>query len=151
VWTIAVAILRDSNSADDMVQEATTVALGKLQDFDPRTSFAAWFGQIVRFVSLNESRKRRRSNPQPDEVFSGVASRAGASARPAFDDRVSAALEALDEVPRTCVLMRTLHNMSFAEIAVALGIPEGTAMSHVHRARAHLRGRLADLAKGGDV
>ena len=48
-------------------------------------------------------------------------------------------LNALEETPRICLLLRTLRNMPYKEIALALGIPEGTAMSHVHRARAAMR------------
>jgi RNA polymerase sigma-70 factor, ECF subfamily len=148
VWTIAASILRDSNAADDAVQEASLVALAKLADFHPGTRFEAWFGQIVRFVALNHA--RRRHHPPPlteDHVAQPQANPAANPAR--FDDRVSAALAQLDEVPRTCLLMRTIHGMTFAQIAAALDIPEGTAMSHVHRARALLRERLASIAQGG--
>ena len=41
--------------------------------------------------------------------------------------------------------MRTLMDMPYHDISLALNIPEGTAMSHVHRARMNLRSKLADL------
>mgnify|MGYP000931712418 CR=1 FL=1 len=141
MWTIAAAILRDPSGADDMVQEAAVIALNKLGEFDPASSFAAWFGQIVRFTSMNESRKRRKaSGVGMDVEVAGAAPAVGVGG---FDAGLRDALEALDEVPRTCLLMRTLHQMSFAEISAALSIPEGTAMSHVHRARAAMRERLS--------
>jgi DNA-directed RNA polymerase specialized sigma24 family protein len=43
------------------------------------------------------------------------------------------------------LLLRTIEQMEYSEISKVLQIPEGTAMSHVHRARQHLRERLADL------
>lgn len=148
VWTIAASILNDPTAAEDMVQEAAAVGLTKLHEFDPASSFAAWFGQIVRFVSLNESRKQKRVRGQGDGSLEGVA--AGESATGGgLDARVIAAMASLPEVARTCLLMRTLHGMTFAQIASALDIPEGTAMSHVHRARAHLRERLASMAPTG--
>jgi len=60
-----------------------------------------------------------------------------------FDDRVRAALETLPETARQCLLMRTLFDAPYSEIAARLDIPEGTAMSHVHRARRTLREIMA--------
>ncbi|GJQ30388.1 MAG: putative alternative RNA polymerase sigma factor SigM [Phycisphaerae bacterium] len=159
VWTIAASILNDPAAADDMVQEAAAVALSKLDEFDPTSSFAAWFGQVVRFTSLNESRRRRRTHHAADSSMADIHILASSPER-ALDHRLVSALEALSEDARSCLLLRTLHGMSFAEIATAMGIPEGTAMSHVHRARAHLRERLASMVpprtpprsmKGGDA
>lgn len=148
VWTIAAAILHDPAQADDVVQDAATVALSKLGDFDPATSFPAWFGQIVRYVALNESRRRRRHPAAGDDALHTTPAKGepspGATHAP-FDRRVDEALGALSDVARACLVLRSVHGMTFAQIAEALGIPEGTAMSHVHRARAALRDRLAPL------
>ena len=59
-WLIAVGIVGDSAVAEDVVQEAAIVALGKLDQYQPGTSFNAWLGQIIRYVALNEQRKQRR-------------------------------------------------------------------------------------------
>jgi RNA polymerase sigma-70 factor (ECF subfamily) len=48
----------------------------------------------------------------------------------------------LDEIPRTCLVLRVVHGLAYSEISSALDIPEGTAMSHVHRSRLALRERL---------
>jgi RNA polymerase sigma-70 factor (ECF subfamily) len=48
----------------------------------------------------------------------------------------------LEELPRTCLVLRIVHGMAYSEISHALNIPEGTAMSHVHRSRLALRERL---------
>ena len=58
LWCIATAILGRSGPAEDVLQEAALIALRKLHDFDPDTSFTAWMGQIVRFVALNHGRRR---------------------------------------------------------------------------------------------
>ena len=49
----------------------------------------------------------------------------------------------MEETARACLLLRTLQDMPYREIALALDIAEGTAMSHVHRARMAMRERLA--------
>ncbi len=164
LWCIAVAIVGDRHLAEDVLQEAAVIALRKLDGFDPATSFAAWMGQIVRYVALNSARRRAGSRTLP--VDPAAFDHAGASARPRpmsrlsatgasvsgagelsaaqadFDDRVIAALRSLDETARACLLMRALVDLPYREIALALSIPEGTAMSHVHRARQALLEKL---------
>ncbi len=157
LWSIAAAVLSDRTAADDCVQDAAAIGLSKLDEFDPETNFSAWMGQIVRFVALNELRKRVRSkvaNTDPEILAATIAAapandpspidRAGrfSTDQSAFDDRTQAALRSLDETPRICLLLRTIHSMPYDEISSILGIPEGTAMSHVHRARGALRERL---------
>ena len=62
-----------------------------------------------------------------------------------------AALEELSEEARCCLLLRIVEDLAYSEIAQLLAIPEGTAMSHVHRAKATLRRRLASRATGAPV
>src|SRR6267142_2524601 len=61
LWCIAAAVVGDRAQADDVLQEAAMIALGKLSQFDPASNFVAWMGQIVRFVALNHSRRRNRT------------------------------------------------------------------------------------------
>lgn len=158
LWCIAAAVVGDRAQADDVLQEAAMIALGKLPQFDPSTNFAAWMGQIVRFVALNQARKRIRMpassvDPHSIEVTAPSMSLT-AHASPltgqgqlreiddSFDDRLLSALRGLEDIARACLLMRTLMDMPYRDIALSLNIPEGTAMSHVHRARISLRQRL---------
>jgi RNA polymerase sigma-70 factor, ECF subfamily len=158
LWAIAVAVLGDRTGADDVLQEAAVIALEKLEQFDPQTNFAAWMGRIVRFVALNHGRRRSNSVASPldpaslDRTVSRsrhadsvpLTNRGQMTADQAdFDDRVIAALNMLDETARACLLLRTLMNMPYREISLVLDIAEGTAMSHVHRARTALRERLS--------
>lgn len=154
LWCIAAAIVRDRDLAYDVVQEAAVIAMGKLQEFDPATSFPAWCGQIVRFVALNQRKRNVRSRVRSadSELLAAVEPVARPSA-PAhtefgFSGRLADALETLDETPRTCLLMKIVMDLSYRHIAETLGIPEGTAMSHVHRSRQVLR-RL--LEPGGEA
>lgn len=59
-----------------------------------------------------------------------------------FDDAVVAALDQLGDTARACLLLRTVMDLDYREIGEILGIPEGTAMSHVHRARSRMRRTL---------
>ncbi len=69
----------------------------------------------------------------------------------AFDDRMMAGLNGLEATAREALLLRTVLGLAYREIARILGIPEGTAMSHVHRARKVLRGHLEAEADGAGV
>lgn len=144
LWCVAAGVLGDRTQAEDVVQEAALIAMHKLEEFDPGTNLTAWMARIVRNVALNHARRRKL------ERTWAAAARQTAAATPtrpdpagAIDDeQVLTALGALSETARTCLLMRTVLDLSYKEIAAALEIPAGTAMSHVHRARAALRDAL---------
>jgi len=152
LWLVAIGVLRDAALAEDAVQEAAIVALGKLDQFSPGTNFRAWMGRIVRFVAMNSVRKERKRRPTPgdgdalDQIAIADNHPVGTN-DPAdgvvSDRQLMAALAQVGEVARSCLLLRTLEEMPYADIANLLEIPEGTAMSHVHRTRRLLRDRLS--------
>jgi RNA polymerase sigma-70 factor (ECF subfamily) len=174
LWVIAAAVLGRKTDAEDVLQEAAMIALRKISDFEEGTNFGAWMGGIVRNVARNYARKRRRRATSDVDPQAIDASRAAHSLgggvggggwgpitpsldphgrvdadEAGFDDRVLKALNTLDETARACLLLRTLRDMPYREISQLLEIPEGTAMSHVHRARAALRAMLAE-GEGSD-
>ncbi len=159
LWLIAAAVTGDRTEAEDIVQEAALIALRKLDEFTAGTNFTAWMSQIVRLTALNHVRKSTRHNTLPTDPLTLDRASAAPVAGPDpaaavtsqgrllaqqqdFDDQMLAALASVGEVPRACLLLRTVQQLSYAEIAATLDIPEGTAMSHVHRARQLLRERL---------
>ncbi len=157
LWFIAAAVLGEKAGADDVLQESAMVALSKLSQFDPDSNFTAWMGRIVRFVALNHARRRTKTSsasvdPHSLEVVAIAETKPLGplvngrgqlfAGHESFDDKVLAALRSLDETARACLLLRTLMDMPYREISLALDIAEGTAMSHVHRARNAMRQRL---------
>ncbi|MCA9290105.1 MAG: sigma-70 family RNA polymerase sigma factor [Phycisphaerales bacterium] len=172
LWCIAAGVLGSPQHAEDVVQDAAVIGLQKLGDFDPATNFTAWMGRIVRNLALNDARRRqrRRTYPQNPTTIDETRSAALTTADPtpidgsgrigpgqhAFDDEVMCGLRQLDDTARACLLLRTIMDMTYRDIARTLDIPEGTAMSHVHRARRSLREHLihrdpATTAAGGDA
>ena len=158
LWCVAVGVLGRRDQAEDVLQEGAMIALRKLDQFDPETRFVAWMSRIVRYVALNHARRRQRSPggiAEPDNFTETKTAvhRFPMNARgelvvdqDSFDDDVLAALGGLDDTARACLLLRTVTNLPYREISRVLDVPEGTAMSHVHRARHYLRERLQHRA-----
>lgn len=168
---VASAVLGDRHEADDVVQEASLIGLASLDRFTPGTSFEGWMSQIVRNVGRNTSRKRARNPASPSgqemiEVRAGSTTHVpvggefrqlrdipmtgdGRTANPAiFDASVHRAIMSLDEVSRVCLLLRTVGELSYAQIAAITDLNENTAMSHVFRSRKTLRQMLASHPRG---
>ncbi|HKQ48530.1 MAG TPA: RNA polymerase sigma factor [Phycisphaerae bacterium] len=161
LWTIAAGIVGNRALAEDVVQEAALIGLGKFEQFQEGTSFTAWMGQMVRNVALNAARKEQRqraglklaeqerANAGPADGDAAGLAMIAQGRLPAdqrmFDDRMMRALGEVGETARACLLLRTLEGLEYAEISKLMGIPAGTAMSHVHRARESLRQRLGGM------
>jgi len=160
-WLVAAAVTGDRVEADDIVQEASMIALSKLASFTEGTNFTAWISQIVRLTALNYAKKSNRRNVVTADP--GMIDRTADSAAPItsdvlvsptdgrlaenqteFDDDVLSALGELSEEARACLLLRVVQRLAYSEISKTLQIPEGTAMSHVHRAKQLLGQRLKE-------
>jgi RNA polymerase sigma-70 factor (ECF subfamily) len=155
---VAASVTGERHAAEDIVQEAAVIAFEKIQQFSPGSNFAAWMAEIVRRCALNYRRKtQQRRTYAADPAVLGQMNRDTAADEPwpivresgqlvadqtSFDDDLTGALAALSEEARACLLLRIVEKLSYAEIAALLNIPEGTAMSHVHRSKAALRKRL---------
>jgi len=123
LWVLAAAILGDRHSAEDIVQEAAIVALTRIQQFEPGTDFAAWMSTIVRLQALNWSRKRtrralrnidpatldQRPNHRPPEEPSLDPVARISTDQMLFDDDLMHSLNSLAEIPRACLLLRTIQ------------------------------------------
>lgn len=165
LWTVATGVLGDDSLAEDVLQEACIIGLGKLEQFEPGTSFTAWMGRIVRFVALNQVRTRGRRGEHLEDPARLQLIQDHSTANPFdagpngglgedrghFDDEFTAALACLTPTARACLLLKTFHDLAFSEIGSLLGIPDGTAMSHVHRSRVLLRRRLAQASDKKDA
>jgi RNA polymerase sigma-70 factor (ECF subfamily) len=163
LWVVAAGVLGRPGGAEDVLQEAALLALGKIDQFQPGTHFAAWMAQMVRYVALNQLRKQTRSQAasldSTAEPYAQSLPHRGTSpeapmhlgargempaGQASFDDDLTRALASLSDVARGCLLLRTIEGLDYAEIGQILGIPEGTAMSHVHRSRMRMREELLE-------
>lgn len=141
----------DRDTADDLLSEVFLRAYAARRQYDVRWQDARpWLYGIARNV-LREH-WRRTSQPPPGEYpFAQLA--AVEDPWPAVDARLDAAarmsdlgraLAKLVSGDREVLLLVTWEGLTPAEAAVALGIPQGTARSRLHRARATMRQLLDD-------
>jgi RNA polymerase sigma-70 factor (ECF subfamily) len=157
LYRTALRLLRDHGAAEDLVQETYLRAYRAFDRYTPGTNCRAWLFRILLNAGLNARRRAaRRPAPVGFEGVEPVLAAAEPGAEPlgadlaAFaglvDDEVRAALEALP-APFREVLLLSVEGLPYKEIAAALGIPVGTVMSRLFRARRLLRSALGDYAR----
>ncbi len=137
-------LCRDPDEADDAVQEACMRAVRHFGGFRGANG-RAWLLAIVRNVCWTALRKRRArlDTGEFDEELHGPNRDDAPAPEVDFDraraaDSVRRAVEALPLVFREAIVLRELEGMSYREIAEVAGVPVGTVMSRLARARAQL-------------
>ena len=149
---VARAVLADPDDADDAAQDAFLSALVKLAQYDPARPFGPWLMRIVANAATDRRRRRaiRRTEPLDVGLVGGGTRPDIAAERAALGERLRAALDELPPRRRLAVVLFDVEGYSHAEIAQALGIPEGTVRSEVFHARRRLRVLLADWKEEED-
>ena len=134
----------NAHDAEDLVQETFLRAYRALDRFQAGSNARAWLLTILQRVRTDAFRRRQR-RPQTVELTDDGPQLAVPPAQNAlasgYED-LERALQALPEAFRTAVVLRDVQDLSYAEIAEALGVPVGTVMSRIHRGRALLREAL---------
>jgi len=150
-YNLARWLLRDEQSAQDVVQEAYLRALRFFDGFHGGDA-RPWLLSIVRnecftwlrashrdHVEFDEERDSEAIDPSqvrcagdPEQVLQGKLERA----------QVNAAIATLPPIFREVLVLREIAELSYEEIAQVAGIPAGTVMSRLSRARALLRAAL---------
>ena len=143
-YNLARFLMRNDHDAEDAVQEAALRAFRFFADFRGDNS-KAWFLQIVRNTSFTLLKKNRPAemNVEFDEQIHGDESPAmdpGVSLDRAQDRQtVRTAIEQLPPEFREAIVLRELEGASYKEIADVAGVPIGTVMSRLARARHQLQ------------
>jgi RNA polymerase sigma-70 factor (ECF subfamily) len=144
---VARSLTRNHAEAEDLVQDTLVRAFRAIDRFDGRHP-RAWLLTILRNAHINRNRRRRPELLRdPDlalERLESTASgdRAESSVDDAIDSEILRAVAALDEPFRRVLELVDVDGLTYAEAAEVLGIPIGTVMSRLHRARARIRDRL---------
>ena len=151
LFRLAIWLERDRTEAEDLVQETLAQALQSFHRYRPGTNCRAWLTTILQHVRANRLRARARA-PVAD---AGVEERV-ANTLPFVppvpdsltDEDLLAALESIPAQHQEVILLCDVQEMTYKEIAAALGVPIGTVMSRLHRGRELLRAALTSRGIG---
>ena len=144
----ALGMTRNRADAEDLVQETYLKAYQKFHQYKPGTNIKAWLYRILTNTYITSYRKAQRSpkRASTDTIEDWQLADAASHAEVGLKSAEVEALESLSEEHRMVVLMADVEGMSYKEIAEELGVPMGTVMSRLNRARKNLRSALADVA-----
>lgn len=147
LYRAARAILRSDAEVEDVMQEAYVQAFAHLAQFREEARFSTWLTRIAVHDAFARRRRAQRPVVETEEAVNVVTPEQQAGTR-----ELAVVLEhAIDQLPdsfREVLVMRTLEDMSVAETADVLDIPEDTVKTRLFRARGLLRDALADNVLG---
>lgn len=159
LYAVALRLSRSPQDAEDLVQEAYLKAYSAWDRFRPDSNCRAWLVRIVTNCFINNYRKKRShkkfaDRPGDEAVDSfydertrrRVADPEGVLMQPRLGDEVTHALAELCEPYRVVVVLADVEGLKYKDIAERLGVPAGTVMSRLFRARRQLEGKLAEYA-----
>ncbi len=163
LYPAALKMTRNPSDAEDLVQETMIRAYAGMRHYKPGTNARAWLYRIMANTFINTCRKRKREpihvlSAEPDSpVLAAVPDINGCleGCAPSAESEVlgrfansdfHTALTELPECFRTVVYLADIEGYSYRDIAEMVGVPIGTVMSRLSRARAKLRARLAAYA-----
>jgi len=145
-YNLARWLLRNDQDAEDAVQEAYLRAYKAFSRFRGGDG-KAWFMTILRNVCYT-TLKKSRSHETPEPFDEEIHQAAGQSdVREAFRQKANAeslhqALEKLPDEFREIIVLHDLEGLAYKQIAAVIGIPIGTVMSRLARARGRLRAEI---------
>ncbi len=147
----ALRLTRDEARAEDLVQDAIERALRFREQFQPGTNLKSWAQTIVFSLFVTGWRRRRRERDAVRSLAidpcSWTAQDDAVAELRDLSPKVKRALEELPSSFRDVVLMVDVAERSYRDAADALGVPIGTVMSRLHRARRQLAVSLAEPAE----
>jgi RNA polymerase sigma-70 factor (ECF subfamily) len=135
------ALAGDRSSADDLVQDTLERAWAKLHLYRRGTDLRAWLFTVMHNVHVNRVRAARSTDPLEDEMPE-LAQRAAQGDALVVRD-LDRSIARLPDEQRAVLLLVTLEELSYEEVARTLGIPIGTVMSRLSRAREKMRAMMA--------
>jgi RNA polymerase sigma-70 factor (ECF subfamily) len=138
------SLLRDTDDADDLVQDCLVRALDRVAADSAIAAVRPWLFTIMHnlFVSRWRTMRKRRLT-MPDDAADNVEVSVG----PEQDDALArrdllAGLDRLTEDQRQVLLLVSVEGLEYREVASILGVPVGTVMSRLSRARDNLHAHM---------
>lgn len=143
------ALVRDRDSADDLVQDCIEKALARIDNWQTGDNPRRWLFTIMHHLFVDQLRKvKRRAETVP---ISEESERAFVTQPTQLESlQAREVLDALQEIEpdrRSALVLVAVEGMTYAEAATVLGIPAGTLMSRIARGREELRAQLEDASR----
>jgi RNA polymerase sigma-70 factor (ECF subfamily) len=143
-YRLALWLLRDPATAEDVTQDAAERAFRHIATFRGDNA-RAWVLRIVRNQAIETLRKTRPASELNEELPDHAPLPDAALLRAESETTLHAALGALPPSLRECLVMRELEELSYRDIADIVGVPVGTVMSRLWKARQLLMARTEGL------
>jgi len=160
LYGVSCRMTRSTAEAEDLVQDTVVKAMRARDQFQPGTNLKAWLLRILTNTFINRYRRGGierdlLDGPDADALTDGwISSSTMRAMRDPETQALSPLVEAevqraLDELPdefRLAVILSDIEELSYKEIADAMGCPIGTVMSRLHRGRRMLQKSLREHA-----
>ena len=149
VYRLALSILDDSDEAEDATQDVFLAALRALDSFHGESSLKTWLYSITVNICRNRL-QRHKTYDRLTKILGGILRVRSAPSveEEAFQNESNQslwrAIHSMDEKHRIPIVLRYYHDLSVAEIANILQIPEGTVHSRLNTARRQLHNALKE-------
>ncbi len=157
IYMISYHMLRNHDDALDVVQDSFLRAWKALDRFDGKASFSSWITRIATNASIDVIR-RRQSRPASDIDAQSLQPAAGSRTTPSqaakpgtgmdlaqMRARYDQALLTLSPEHRAVLVLKEVDELSYHEIADAVGCSMGTVMSRLFYARKKMQSELKDI------
>jgi RNA polymerase sigma-70 factor (ECF subfamily) len=147
----ALSLSGNMADADDLVQAACEKALRNWTQFTPGTRMDSWMYRIVQTQWLDERRRAKTRGTGVDAADVPLSDDGKAASLPEdrmMLDAARAAMGTLPEGQREVLALVVIEGLSYRETADTLGVPVGTVMSRLSRAREALMARLGQTQGG---
>ena len=136
----ALALLRDTDAADDLVQDCLERALRKRRLWQRQGSMRSWLFRMLYNIFLNAKNTRRRARlTVPLEAITPTMAESPRQEKYVECRDITEALSQLPKQQYAAIILIALEGLSYDEAAWILGIPVGTLRSRLSRGRETLR------------
>ena len=142
LYLTAHRIVRDTDRADDAVQQTLVAIWRELPSLRDPDRFEAWTYRLVVRFCLVEARRVRRTGIREIRIDELTPSHSDAIAQADLRDQLERALRQLSLEHRTVVVLHHYAGLPLADIAEILGVPYGTVGSRLHHATRALRAAI---------
>jgi RNA polymerase sigma-70 factor (ECF subfamily) len=142
VYHVALRMVRDPEEARDLAQTVFLKIYQHLDGYDPAQRFYSWMYRIAIHEALNHLRRHGRTEPMDGDTASPRPDPERLALEADVSRVVQEALMTLPAHERAVVVLRHFAELSYQEIAEAVGVPEKTVKSRLFTGRQRLRERL---------